>query len=583
MKLKPATFPALCLTVLLSSFALHLHAQRISVDLGAGYGFGLTSTYYTVGKMENDAESGVLTRDIRSLKFNYNEGFTGHLKVNYALPSSLFLVAGARYQQGSRQYDSFASNTIFDPAPYVSTKEFTFRQLDAQIGLGIQKKLSDRWSMYFSHGFTFFVYGEAMENELFEQDNGGQISVVRTTTTHRPAFTFGAYGDIGFNYRLSDHISLFFNTTIQSKNWSTKHSTVTESNQDGVDQLPESTTSQLETEYASTIESSLNGSGNPNEATVELKEWMPNSGCEAVIGVRFGFGSGPVEKEKPLNLSRLYLQGTVGYGMPMSERTLTSSSTVIDPMNSDYTTSSESRLFSYGRGISGQLLLGLHTGKAISWEIGAVFNTSSYTTKDHLENSFFGANSVITDNEFDYAAWMLRNTYGLRMESDFEKVNAFVRMGVSLGFAGLTETQTTATQYNTQIIFLSDTQVEYKYSGGLSLGAYIGLGTSVRLNNRLDFVAEAVTYIQNWSPKRREMVSFTAGGQDFMANLSYYDTHIEYLSEVDDNGEVNADAPNEQLRISQPFSSFMLTVGLRWHLVKVKTGTRIPLDTPVGM
>lgn len=546
-----------------------VNAQRIKLDLGAGYGFGLTNTYFTTGTSETDQSTGVLTKDLQSNIFNYNQGVSSHLKLNYALNSQLFLVAGARYQNGKRSYDPLASGYVNSTPYYVEQSDFKYQQLDVQIGLGIEKKIADRWSVYFSHGFTFFVFGKAVENHVVEADEPGSPILVEQTIVEEPSFTFGAYGDIGLVYRLSDRFSLFFNTTVQSKNWSTKRSRITQFTQDGVDQIPENYTSQLEAEYAASVEYNSSTPPNTNQPSTLLKTWMPNSGLETVLGVRYGFGADPPEKESFASLSRLYLQSSIGYGMPMSERTLISSSKSTDVTSSSTITQSDSRLYSYGKGLSGQLLMGYSPGKGISAEIGAVFNTSRFSTLDKEQYQAFNYPISTWDLNTDYSAWMLRNTYGLKMESDFKKINAFIRTGLSLGFAGLTETITRAS--STFPSTTQEVQTIFEYRGNLSVGAYIGLGASLRLNQRLDLVAEAVTYIQNWSPKKRELVSYSVDGVNYTEQLSTYEKEVEYLSELNGNySTTDFSSPEQRLRIAEPFSSFMLTLGLRWHLVKGK-------------
>ena len=557
--------------ILISSFSVK--AQKFKIDLGAGYGFGLTSTYFNTEQVVNTLNPNLNSFDQQSKRFDYNQGVTGHLKLNYMLNQELFLVAGARYQNGSRSYDPnvYIDNTVID-INQESNYTFKYDQLDVQIGLGIEKKLSDRWSVYLSHGFTFFVYGKAQTELSITSSGSASLYASRNQiTVDRPRFTFGAYGDLGLVCKVANNFDLFFNTTVQSKNWSTKSSEITKHVIDGVDQLPGSSISALETVYTSELNTNTSDPGDPNQPSNAQQTWMPNSGLETVLGVRIGFGSDSLKNNSVAKNAGMYIQGTIGYGMPMSELTKSSTESYLETVAPTYTATTTSSLYSYGKGISGQLLLGYTIGNGFSAEIGGVFNRSNYSTSVRSAAGNFSLITSETNTDVTYSAWMVRNTYGVKLESQYKRVNAFVRTGLSLGFAGLKETSDSEfiDHYTPSPPVV--TKREYAYSGNVSIGAYIGLGSSVRLSERLDFVAEAVTYIQNWSPKKRELVSHTVDGIDQLEGTSVFDREIEFVSEMDEssNGSDHS-IPQKVLRITEPFSSFMITVGLRYTIFRKK-------------
>ncbi|MDX2360665.1 MAG: hypothetical protein QNK23_07650 [Crocinitomicaceae bacterium] len=572
MNLILKTVNTVALIIVLGNFSTH--AQRLKIDLGVGYGIGLTSTYLTTGSSETNLDTGVQTVDLISEGFNLNQGLTGHLKFNYMLNQEIFLVAGARYQNGRREYAPYSFGYTGNISLIQELKRADeFEQLDVQIGLGIEKKLSDRWSVYFSHGFTFFVYGKFTSNRSTTQSgNSGPNFSREIETVYRPQFTFGAYGDVGVVYKLSDHFNVFFNATVQSKNWSTKNSQITRFTVDGVDQLPTYSVSQLETVYSSTVESSSSTPVDPDKPSASNQTWMPNSGVEAVLGVRVSFGDEQKEGKKLKEREAgLYLVGTFGYGMPMSELTRTSTVLDVNSVTMESTSSSESKLYSYGKGFSGQLLLGYRIGHGFSAEIGGVFNQSESSASSLVTYSTNGNVNTETAVDYTYSAWMIRNTYGLKLESQFKRINAFVRTGLSLGFAGLTQSseETWTGLFPNPVTEV--TQRKYEYSGNVSLGAYIGLGSSVRLSQRFDLVAEAVTYIQNWSPRKREFVVHTVDGVDQLSGATTYSTEVEYVSEINEtSADLNPDSPRQALRIAEPFSSFMITVGIRFNFIRKK-------------
>ena len=557
------------LIIVLGSFSLS--AQRFKLDAGLGYGIGLTSTYHNTEVVESLMFSGVNNLEQRSERFDYNQGITGHLKFNYMLNQELFVVAGARYQSGQRKYgpNIYISDSPVD-IDYRSEYSFSYEQLDVQVGLGVEKKLSDRWSVYLSHGFTFFVHGRATtESSQTMTGSGSSYATREFIRVDRPRFTFGAYGDVGVIYKLSDHFNLFFNATVQSKNWSTKDSKVTRFEIDGVDQLPTSSVSQLETVYYSSVETILSSTPvDPDQPSTSSQTWMPNSGLEAVLGVRVNFGAESVQKEIHVRKLGLYIQGAFGYGMPMSELTKVSNELNIFENPVSYSESYESNLYSYGKGFSGQLLLGHSIGNGFSLEIGGVFNTSEYS--NYYKQTEFWSGLLDTETIMNnvYSAWMIRNTYGVKLESQFKRINAFLRTGLSLGFAGLKESsEIVGTDYLTPSFTLIER--EYQYSGNVSLGAYIGLGSSVRLSDRFDLIGEAVTYIQNWAPSRRETTQFTVNGIDQLDGASVYSKELEFVSEINDP-IYDANSPQKALRISEPFSSFMITVGIRFNITGKK-------------
>lgn len=566
----------LCLTFLVG---LSSRAQQLSVDLGVGYGAGLTSIYQTTGSTKTDAVSGETIYDYTSNRFDYNQGLTAHCKVNYMLDHELFLVAGARYQNGSRKYDlyGYANSPI---SFREDTWSYEYEQLDVQIGLGIEQKLSERVSVYLSHGFTFFVYGKATTDLLrHTYYTSLPTSEFESTTLYKPAFTFGAYGDIGVLYKLTRHVSLFFNATIQSKNWSSKTSRITRQIYNGTDQIPGSSVMSLEAEYSDHIETNSMLSTDPDQPSVQLKTWMPNSGIEAVLGARITFGKDSSARKPTVSNTRLYVQGAFAYGMPMSERTMVSKESTSETIFVNSTLSADSKLYSYGKGLAGELLLGYSLGKGFSAEIGGVYNASKYSNSSRHSASNFTFVYSTTDTNTLHTAWMLRSTFGVKLESQKQVINAFVRTGFSLGFAALRETIETESSFSNPNPVNTTTKKEIRYSGNASFGAYIGLGASVRLSPRLALVSEAITYIQNWSPKRSEITEYTINGVDQLPNTSTYLTQTEYVSTLDAySAGSDPNVPRKSLRTAEPFSSFMITLGLRYSIVLHKVRHKASLD-----
>lgn len=544
--------------------ALSANGQRFHIDLGFGYGFGLTSVYRETGNSEIDDLTETQHIALKSEKLNFNQGFTGNWKINYCLDQSLFLTLGARYQGSNRRYEPLIKDQydLYTEEHY----EVDFEQLDTQIGLGIIKEFSDRWSMYMSHGFTFFVYGRSKtRTTTVTQDGIMQATTLTKEAVGTPRFTFGAYGDVALVCKLSDHIDLFLNMTIQSKNWSLKKEKVTELTLDVTDLTIGATTSLLETVYEPSIETDSNIPSDPNTPTKLPQSWMPNSGIEGILGMRFKLGAAPNLKNTDDRNAAIYMQGAIGYGMPMSELTSNSTESTFDPVSGHTTNKVNSELYSYGKGLSGQLLIGYYLGKGISTEIGGVFNSSKnvYSIKQTIVNESY------LDVEYLNRAWIIRTTYGIKLETQYPRLNAFVRTGLSLGFAEINGTTNFNITSYTPTTTTEVREAQFKYSGNVSLGGYIGIGASSRLSSSLELITEAVTYAQNWSPNKLVLEKFEIDGVDQAPAMTTYEKEIHFISELnDDDYSFDPNSPQEQSRTVEPFSSFMLTLGLRYYFGK---------------
>lgn len=136
------------------------------------------------------------------------------------------------------------------------------------------------------------------------------------------------------------------------------------------------------------------------------------------------------------------------------------------------------------------------------------------------------------------------------------KMNHYVKAGLLVGLgAKVTE----------EIEIRSGVNSAYgvrEYTGNASLGITGAVGTEFAVNNNMAFFIEAKGNGLTYKPEKSEVVQATLNGQDQLQYLTVRDKNTVYLDSYTDNATVNE--PNRASRISMPFSSIGVNVGMRF-------------------
>lgn len=138
-----------------------------------------------------------------------------------------------------------------------------------------------------------------------------------------------------------------------------------------------------------------------------------------------------------------------------------------------------------------------------------------------------------------------------------EKINPFIRLGASFAFPKI---KSTAERGSPTALSLKD-----EVYGGTAFGFSGSLGAKYTLSDRVDLFAEAEYSLMRYTPKTRQITSFTFNGVDIV-DQNYKNSTIA-LSDNATFNEIKIEEKKQKSRI-QPFSSLSFNLGLAFNIGK---------------
>lgn len=280
--------------IITSLIAAQAFSQGMYINAGAGYGFSAASTVtaYDNSSYDNGSSSTYNAEMVKgcgtfgkgfqvggAFGYMFNENIGAELGIGYLFGSTITTKSRSSGTDGSSSYEGTLSGKILrlTPAIKITTGNGKVKPyLRTGLIIGMAGKLKETYT--YSSTYDWFGGSEDIDTEY----SGG--------------ISFGFAGGIGADFMFNESIGIFAEVSINTHSWAPKKSKHTKYIEDGIDQLPSMTTSEIETEYVDSYTYTY-----PNDDTSspdqELKIWAPFSSVGINVGIKFSFGGKSETKE----------------------------------------------------------------------------------------------------------------------------------------------------------------------------------------------------------------------------------------------------------------------------------------------
>ena len=250
-----------------------LHAQGLFVKINAGYGLQTSSQNIGYYAFFNQASAtGSFTREQINVSFGkglnfgagvgymFSENVGAELDVSYLLGGKS--VAHDTYTGGYTDYTLNARFLRLNPSLIISAGS---GNISPYVKMGV----------LFGMGSITYIYDDYDDGDITyykEKLNGG--------------ISFGLTSGIGANFSLSDMLSLFGELNMVNMSYAPKKGEVTEFTSNGINQLPDLTTKQKETEFLKEFTVSTANPTPDSQPRQALSQKMPFGSVGLNIGVK---------------------------------------------------------------------------------------------------------------------------------------------------------------------------------------------------------------------------------------------------------------------------------------------------------
>lgn len=230
-------------------------------------------------------------------------------------------------------------------------------------------------------------------------------------------------------------------------------------------------------------------------------------------------------------------------------------------------TTYESKKFCFGNGYQAGINVRYLFKGNIGAELGFGYLIGSKDKTTYYSNSGGIYPSTFQDETY-FKARMMRVNIGA-CYIGAKKISPIIRMGMIMGFGKIigisksTDTQS-GLYYNpnppynsTYTTTTNNSEMEYEYYGGLSLGFYSALGINYRATNALSMSLCFDVLVQEFAPKKGKLTKSTENGIDQLPLMTKSEKEVEFVNEYTYiNSQPNNVSASKSSRMSFPLSSF---------------------------
>lgn len=150
------------------------------------------------------------------------------------------------------------------------------------------------------------------------------------------------------------------------------------------------------------------------------------------------------------------------------------------------------------------------------------------------------------------------------ISAGLEKVNPYARFGLLIGAAPSVMTKYSQTNVSTNP--QQDMEIWNHYYGGVALGYAAAGGVTFNISNLINIFTELQFTHATWSPNHSEITKYTVNDVDKLSTLSTYEKQVDFVNSMTLNGPFDQDQPRQELRITMPFSTLAVNVGITFKL-----------------
>ena len=210
---------------------------------------------------------------------------------------------------------------------------------------------------------------------------------------------------------------------------------------------------------------------------------------------------------------------------------------------------------SYGKGTHFLFAAGTMINPNIGVELGI-----NYLAGAKYTNTFISTGGNTNNQTTTNAGSMLRLCPTLLLTTGKSNVKPYIKTGLIVGV------NPTIKETSNSVGTSGSSSNKYESSGNISFGFTNSLGVNIEMSNALSFFSELNIITQAWSPKKIILKEFTQNGVDQLPSLQNFYKETDFVSFISTNGTNDYNSPRQTTKISSPFSSIGLNVGLHFSM-----------------
>lgn len=274
-------------TLLIAFISVTSFAQGIYIRSGSGYGLPISTTQIGENDLHKVVYNGNDISDTSSkevVSASYGAGANFNVAVGYKFNENLILDLNMIYLAGTK-FETFNRETYED---------ISYSSIDEQINTTYSRGLFINPSVIFSAGFgkgaPYARFGILVaspkiirDEHSYSNSDGERINDVRWE--YSGGVSMGYQTAIGMNWRITDRLDFYTETSFVSMTFYAKKGVMTENILDGVDYLDQLVLASREIEFLKEYDPTT--PYDPNKPLVQPREARAFSYISAQVGVRF--------------------------------------------------------------------------------------------------------------------------------------------------------------------------------------------------------------------------------------------------------------------------------------------------------
>jgi hypothetical protein len=208
-----------------------------------------------------------------------------------------------------------------------------------------------------------------------------------------------------------------------------------------------------------------------------------------------------------------------------------------------------------GNGFNGLAAFGYRFNKYVGVEVSVNEFLGVPVSGDSTVN-LLGASHA----EVNIAGRMFSVIPAIVISAGLEKVNPYARFGLLIGAL-----PTVYTKYNNDNVTTNPStseEVWNHYYGGVALGYAAAGGVSFKISKLINLFTELQFTHATWSPDHSEITKFTFTGVDKLSTLTTWDKKVDFVETRSINEPYDMSQPRKELRVTMPFSTIAINVGV---------------------
>lgn len=251
--------------------------------------------------------------------------------------------------------------------------------------------------------------------------------------------------------------------------------------------------------------------------------------------------------------AQLYVRANIGYNLPVNSQSLGSNyRQVYNTETSQYEISEEAVDGSFGSGLS----FNLGVGGTINGALGYDIELGYLIGKEYSSQEYFSNGSYIDQYKRTMSSSSFQIAPALTFTAGTGNIQPYTRMGPVIA---ITKLKAEEAEYDTYSGI--DDLYESEYTGGINLGFKGVLGVTFNSDKKLQFFGEASFISMSASPKKAELIAYTADGEDALDSIPEEQRTVKFKDKItsDDDGNV-------ALRQKFSMGSLGFQVGIKYLL-----------------